>query len=73
VLCVTHLPQVAAYGARHFVVTKQEDSGATWSEVREVEGDERLDELAAMLGGRSDAARAAAAELLAAAGTATTG
>ncbi|HMO55313.1 MAG TPA: DNA repair protein RecN, partial [Tepidiformaceae bacterium] len=50
-LCITHLPQVAAFGDRHFVVTKQSDGERTWSEVREVSGDERVNELAAMLGG----------------------
>jgi DNA repair protein RecN (Recombination protein N) len=64
VLCITHLPQVAAYGDRHFVVTKQTDGDRTWSEVRAVQGDDRRDELAAMLGGPTDANRAAAEELL---------
>jgi len=67
VLCVTHLPQVAAFGDRHFVVEKHTDGRRTWSEVREVRGEERLRELAAMLGGLSDANLRAADELLAAA------
>jgi len=67
VLCITHLPQVAAHGGQHFVVSKQSDGARTWSEIREVTGDQRLDELAAMLGGVSDANRHAARELLAAA------
>ena len=66
VLCITHLPQVAAFGDRHFVVTKQSDGERTWSEVREVSGDERVNELAAMLGGHSEANIAAARELLSA-------
>lgn len=67
VLCITHLPQVAAYGDRHFVVTKQTDGKRTWSEIVEVAGQERLHELAAMLGGPTEANVAAAKELLAAA------
>lgn len=67
VLCVTHLPQVAAFADRHFVVTKRTDRATTWSEVREVTGAERLHELAEMLGGASEANRRAAEELLAAA------
>lgn len=64
VLCITHLPQVAAYGDRHFVVTKQTDGTRTWSEVRTVEGDARVQELAAMLGGPSAENIAAARALL---------
>jgi DNA repair protein RecN (Recombination protein N) len=64
VLCVTHLPQVAAFGERHFVVTKRSDGGRTWSEVVEVQGAARTEELASMLGGASAANLAAAAELL---------
>lgn len=52
VLCITHLPQVAAYGDRHLVVTKQSDGSRTWSEVCAVEGEARVQELAAMLGGQ---------------------
>lgn len=64
VLCVTHLPQVAAYGARHFVVTKASDDAGAWSDIEEVSGEARLRELALMLGGDTPANRAAAAELL---------
>ena len=65
VLCITHLPQVAAYGSCHFVVTKQSDAGRTWSEVETVDGDARRDEIAAMLGGVTQANQVAADELLA--------
>ncbi len=65
VLCVTHLPQVAAHGARHFVVRKRSEGERTWSEVASVEGEARVDELAAMLGVVSEATRATARELLA--------
>lgn len=64
VLCVTHLPQVAAFGELHFVVVKSSAGGRTWSQVDPVIGERRLAELAAMLGGDSDANRAAAAGLL---------
>jgi DNA repair protein RecN (Recombination protein N) len=67
VLCVTHLPQVAAYADVHFAVSKQTDGSRTWSDARPVAGGERVDELAAMLGGVTDASRRAAEELLAAA------
>ncbi len=67
VLCVTHLPQVAAHADTHYAVTR---TGAT-AEVVRVEGQERLDELSRMLAGLPDSVggREAAAELLAAAGT----
>lgn len=47
VLAVTHLPQVAAYGDHHLVVTKQHNTSATDF----VEGDQRVIEIARMLGG----------------------
>jgi DNA repair protein RecN (Recombination protein N) len=67
VFCITHLPQVAAFGDRHFVVTKQTSEGGTWSTVELVDGEQRLDELAAMLGSVTEATRTTAHELLEAA------
>ncbi len=64
VLCVTHLPQVAAFAARHFVVSKGTEQARSASRVRVVEGDERIEELAAMLGAATTATRATARELL---------
>ncbi|MGB4862130.1 MAG: hypothetical protein WBO97_06700, partial [Tepidiformaceae bacterium] len=54
----------AAFGDRHFVVTKRSDGATTWSEVRMVEGAERVAELAEMLGGVGEAGLKAAEELL---------
>jgi len=51
VVVVTHLAQVAAFADRHLVVHKSDDGSVTASAVREVEGDERLRELARMMGG----------------------
>ncbi len=70
VLVVTHLAQVAAFADRHLVVTKSVADGVdvvTESDVREVEGEDRVRELARMLSGQDDSvtARAHAAELLA--------
>ena len=65
VLAVTHLAQVAAFADRHVVVAKT-SAGVTASDVRTVEGDDRVAELARMLAGSSsDTAREHAAELLA--------
>lgn len=51
VLAVTHLPQVAACADHHLVVSKRLQSGVTLSEVDRVTADERVGELARMLGG----------------------
>lgn len=64
VLCITHLPQVAAPAAAHYLVTKQVKNGRTISEIRPLGVKERVTELARMLGGQSDAARRHAEALL---------
>lgn len=51
VLCVTHLPQVAARGAHHFEVRKTTAGGATLSDIRLLDQQSRVDEVARMLGG----------------------
>lgn len=51
VLCITHLPQIAAYGDRHFLVEKQVIDGRTKTAIRELTQEERVQELARMLGG----------------------
>jgi DNA repair protein RecN (Recombination protein N) len=72
VLCVTHLPQVAAHADGHYHVSKRVASGRTHTEIVPLTGEERVDELARMLGGRqaTSASRENAAELLAEAGQA---
>ena len=64
VLCITHLPQVAAFGDRHFVVRKHTDGRDTWSSVESVAGTPRVTELAEMHGGDNVENRAAAEALL---------
>lgn len=64
VLCITHLPQVAATATSHFVVTKEVAHGRTFSELREVKGKARQEEIARMLGGKTDSALKHAASLL---------
>jgi DNA repair protein RecN (Recombination protein N) len=66
VLCVTHLPQIAAYADQHFHVEKTELAGRTETHVRRLGAAARKDELARMLGGHATSkAKAHAAELLA--------
>ena len=64
VLCITHLPQVAAPASAHYVVTKQVKDGRTISEITLLDRKTRVTELARMLGGQSDEARKHAEALL---------
>lgn len=69
VLCITHLPQIASYADRHLTVRKDVSAGKTQTSVRTMDGGERLEELAEMIGGQriTDTTRAQAKELLQAA------
>jgi DNA repair protein RecN (Recombination protein N) len=66
VLCVTHLPQIAAHADAHFRIAKRERDGRTVTEVERLDREGRIVELAAMLGGGPGeaAALASARELL---------
>jgi DNA repair protein RecN (Recombination protein N) len=64
VMCITHLPQLAAFGEQHFRVQKVVEAGRTHTLVAPVEGQERLLELAQMMGGISEGTRKSAQELL---------
>ncbi len=65
VLCITHLGQIAARGTRHFRVSKHVSEGRTRSVVRLLASEERVDEIAVMVGGRiTEATRHSARELL---------
>ena len=64
VLCLTHLPAVAAAADRHFAVTKRVDKGRTFAELLHLQGEMREKELTRMLGGDGKAARLMARELL---------
>jgi DNA repair protein RecN (Recombination protein N) len=50
-LCITHLPQIAAYADHHFAVEKQRSRGRTITQARALAADERVLELSRMLGG----------------------
>ena len=66
VLCVTHLPQIAAHADAHFQIAKRERDGRTVTEVERLDREGRIVELAQMLGGSGGgpAAMASARELL---------
>ncbi len=66
ILCITHLPQVASSAGRHFVVRKSVVDGRTLSSLIEVSGEDRVAEIARMLGGASSQAVLHAREMLAA-------
>ncbi|OWT71576.1 MULTISPECIES: DNA repair protein RecN [unclassified Achromobacter] len=67
VLCVTHLPQVAARGGSHYRVSKAESKGTTQSRITELDASDRVEEIARMLGGIriTDTTRKHAREMLA--------
>lgn len=69
VLCITHLPQIAAYAHRHLTVRKSQSADETTSTVAALAGDAQLNELAEMISGThiTDVTRAQAKELLSAA------
>jgi len=64
VLCVTHLPQLAAYGDQHFKVEKNIEGGRTTTRVVQLEGEPRVNELANMLGEVSEGTLQSANEIL---------
>ncbi len=68
VLCITHLPQLAAFGEQHYRVQKEVTDGRTHTVVEPVDGEQRLLELAQMMGEVSEGTRRSAEELLQAAG-----
>ncbi len=67
VLCITHLPQIAAYAHRHFRVSKRAGARRTGVAITPVAGDERVEEIARMASGdrAGEAAREFARELIA--------
>lgn len=50
-LCVTHLPQIAAMGSQHLLITKTTDADRTYTRVKDIRGQERVEEIARMISG----------------------
>jgi len=71
VFAISHLPQLAARAHHHIVVAKGARGGVTTADIAVLQGDERITEIARMLGGdpESEVSRAHARELLASAAT----
>jgi DNA repair protein RecN (Recombination protein N) len=65
-ICITHLPQIAAKGQKHFYIYKKVENNTTYTRMKELDETERIQELASMLGGEtiSEASIANARELL---------
>jgi DNA repair protein RecN (Recombination protein N) len=51
VLCVTHLPQIAAFADHHFLIEKRESAGRAQTQIRQLAAEERKQEIARMLSG----------------------
>ncbi len=64
VMCITHLPQLAAFGSQHYKVTKDQLDGRTITEVILLQDEKRRDELAQMLGPVSNGTLQSADEIL---------
>jgi len=64
VICITHLPQLAGFGQQHYQVSKDVEGGRSFIQVREISGQDRIKELATMLGGPSEKNLESAQELL---------
>ena len=64
VLCVTHLPQLAAFSEQHLQVSKNIQNGRTITQVSDLKGDARIPELAIMLGEKSEGTMQSARDLL---------
>jgi DNA repair protein RecN (Recombination protein N) len=66
VLCVTHLPQVAAAADQQWQVSKAAENGVTLSRIAVLKGEQRVEEIARMLGGVkiTETTRKHAAEML---------
>ena len=52
IVCITHLPQIAACADHHFILEKSTEGGETFTTLREITGEERVDEIARLVGGR---------------------
>ena len=67
VLCVTHLPQIAAFATHHFLVEKREEKGRTRTAIRSLDPNARVEEVARMLSGarRSETSLRHAEQMLA--------
>jgi len=52
-ICITHLPQIARFGSTHYFIEKKVRQGRTTTTIRPMDQQERINELARMLGGET--------------------
>ncbi|MCL2111891.1 MAG: DNA repair protein RecN [Clostridiales bacterium] len=66
IICITHLPQIAAFADHHYMLEKHTEGDETFTRLREIRGEARVDEIARLVGGRSltETARENARELI---------
>jgi DNA repair protein RecN (Recombination protein N) len=53
IVCITHLPQIAACADHHFVIEKSSDDKTTYTTISEIAGDDKVVEIARLLGGKN--------------------
>jgi DNA repair protein RecN (Recombination protein N) len=53
IICITHLPQIAACAQHHFVIEKSSDDKTTYTTIVEISGEARVKEIARLLGGKN--------------------
>ena len=65
VICITHLPQIAAMADHHYVIEKEVENNKTITKIRKLKKAEEIDELARIIGGDeiTDAIKQSAAEM----------
>ena len=66
IICITHLPQIAASGDTHYRIFKEETENSTFTTVQRLSEDETVDEIARLLGGENitETTRKSAIELM---------
>lgn len=66
IICITHLPQIAGLSSRHFNVSKKEDNGVTVANIKTLNEEERINEVAGLISGDkvTENARRSAKELM---------
>jgi len=64
IICITHLAQVASKAGNHIKIEKRVEKNRTMTTARSISGDDRVEELARMLGGEGELRERLAAELL---------
>jgi DNA repair protein RecN (Recombination protein N) len=53
IVCITHLPQIAAYADDHYLIEKSSDDNSTYTTVMKVDGEERVNAIARLIGGKT--------------------